>query len=146
MPIRLHSQPSDPFATLARFRQEIDRMFGAPAPAPRSLRSPGGRWSAPDNIYETDGALVVRLPVAGIDPAKIEVTVEDGTEINGFGAYLCSIVQGLASDVRVDVMGVADRTYEHAARGRQLEWVGLTAEGIADNVRARAAETSLSTA
>ena len=77
---------------------------------------------------------------------RLLVTVEDGTVVNGFGAHVSSVVHGMAADVRVDVMGVPDNTYEHAARGRQLEWVGLTAEGIANNVRARAAETSLSTA
>ena len=81
-----------------------------------------------------------------VENHKLLVTVEDGTKVNGFGAYVSSIVHDLTADVRVDVMGVPDRTYEHAARGRQLEWVGLTAEGIADNVRARAAEKSLSTA
>jgi 1-deoxy-D-xylulose-5-phosphate synthase len=81
-----------------------------------------------------------------VESHRLLVTVEDGTKINGFGAYLASIVSGMAGDVRVDVMGAADQTYEHAARERQLEWAGLTSEGIADTVRARAAEKSLSTA
>ena len=122
MPIRLHSQPSDPFATLEHFRQEIDRMFGAPAPAPRSCRSPGGRWSAPANIYETDGALVVRLPVAGIDPANIEVTVEDGT-------------------LRIEAERVNDApegAYHRAerARGRVVRVLALPARVDADEVSA----------
>ncbi|MCZ6857593.1 MAG: 1-deoxy-D-xylulose-5-phosphate synthase [Gemmatimonadetes bacterium] len=74
------------------------------------------------------------------------LTVEDGTVVNGFGSYLSSIVHGIAPDVRVNVMGVPDRTYEHAARSAQLASVGLSAEGIADRVRARAGEESLSTA
>ena len=74
------------------------------------------------------------------------VTVEDGTVVNGFGTYLSSVVRGIAPDVRVNVMGVPDRTYEHAARSAQLASVGLSAEGIADRVRARAGEESLSTA
>ncbi len=74
------------------------------------------------------------------------LTVEDGTVVNGFGSYLSSIVHRMAPDVRVSVMGAPDRTYEHAARSSQLALVGLSAEGIADRVRARAGEESLSTA
>ncbi|MCH7491347.1 MAG: 1-deoxy-D-xylulose-5-phosphate synthase [Gemmatimonadetes bacterium] len=81
-----------------------------------------------------------------VESHRLFVTVEDGTKVNGFGAYVASIVSGMTGDLRVDVMGAPDRTYEHAARGRQLEWAGLTSEGIAATVRARAAEKSLSTA
>ena len=77
---------------------------------------------------------------------RLLVTVEDGAEVNGFGAYVSATVHGMTAGVRVTVMGVPDRTYEHAARARQLAWVGLTAEGIADRVRARHAEESFSTA
>ena len=93
-------------------------------------------------IKPIDHALLATL----VENHRLLVTVEDGTKVNGFGAYVSSIVHDLTADVRVDVMGVPDRTYEHAPRARQLEWVGLTAEGIADCVRARAAEKSLSTA
>ena len=74
------------------------------------------------------------------------VTVEDGTVVNGFGACVSAVVHETAPEVRVKVMGVPDRTFEHAARSLQLAWVGLTAEGIAESVRARATEESLSTA
>ena len=74
------------------------------------------------------------------------VTVEDGTVVNGFGSYLSSIVHRMAPDVRVSVMGAPDRTYEHAPRSSQLASVGLSVEGIAERVRARAGEESLSTA
>ncbi|MDO8665103.1 MAG: 1-deoxy-D-xylulose-5-phosphate synthase, partial [Gemmatimonadales bacterium] len=68
------------------------------------------------------------------------VTVEDGTVVNGFGAYLAGMVQTIAPDVRVVALGAQDRIYEHAPRARQLEEVGLTAEGIAARVRALHAE------
>ena len=74
------------------------------------------------------------------------VTVEDATVVNGFGACVSAVVHETAPEVRVKVMGVPDRTFEHAARSLQLAWVGLTAEGIAESVRARATEESLSTA
>ncbi|HEX9727247.1 MAG TPA: 1-deoxy-D-xylulose-5-phosphate synthase [Gemmatimonadales bacterium] len=72
------------------------------------------------------------------------ITIEDGTMVNGFGAALAATVADLAPDVRVSVMGVPDRTYEHAPRAVQLASVGLCAAGIADRVRALAAKESLS--
>jgi 1-deoxy-D-xylulose-5-phosphate synthase len=73
------------------------------------------------------------------------VTVEDGVVTNGFGAYLAEQVQVLAPDVRVIALGATDKTYEHAPRAKQLESVGLTADGIASRVRAlHAKEAALS--
>ncbi len=77
---------------------------------------------------------------------RLVVTVEDGTVVNGFGAYVSSVVERMTSDARVVVVGVPDGTYEHAPRAQQLAEVGLTGEGIAQTVRALAAEESLSTA
>jgi len=74
---------------------------------------------------------------------RLLVTVEDGVVVNGFGAMLAGVVAGLAPEVRVVPLGAADRTYEHAPRARQLEEVGLTGEGIAAQIRALAAEESL---
>ncbi len=74
------------------------------------------------------------------------VTVEDGTAVNGFGACISTVVHETAPGVRVKVMGAPDRTFEHAPRSSQLASAGLTAEGIAESVRARATEESLSTA
>ena len=75
---------------------------------------------------------------------RLLVTVEDGTAVNGFGAFVASHVEAVAPAVRVAVMGAPDRTYEHASREQQLADAGLTAEGIAHRVRAWAAEESLS--
>lgn len=75
---------------------------------------------------------------------RLLVTVEDGTAVNGFGAFVASHVESVAPAVRVAVMGAPDRTYEHASREQQLADAGLTAEGIAHRVRAWAAEESLS--
>jgi 1-deoxy-D-xylulose-5-phosphate synthase len=71
---------------------------------------------------------------------RVLLTVEDGTAVNGFGAALAARVGDLAPEVRVGVMGVPDRTWEHAPRAQQLTEAGLTAEGMADRVRALAAE------
>lgn len=72
------------------------------------------------------------------------VTVEDGTEVNGFGAAASARLETLAPEARVAVMGAPDRIYEHAARASQLAHAGLTAEQIANRVRALAGEVSLS--
>ena len=71
---------------------------------------------------------------------RLLVTVEDGTVVNGFGAFLAESVQLIAPDVRVIALGAPDRIYEHAPRAMQLAEVGLTAEGIAARIRALHAE------
>jgi 1-deoxy-D-xylulose-5-phosphate synthase len=71
---------------------------------------------------------------------RLLVTVEDATVVNGFGAHLAVTVQTVAPEVRVIALGAPDRIYEHAPRAMQLAEVGLTAEGIAERVRALAAE------
>jgi 1-deoxy-D-xylulose-5-phosphate synthase len=64
------------------------------------------------------------------------LVVEEGTVINGFGAYMASVVASMESGVRVIAHGVPDRIIYAAARARQLAAVGLDAAGIAERVRA----------
>jgi 1-deoxy-D-xylulose-5-phosphate synthase len=64
------------------------------------------------------------------------LVVEEGTIVNGFGAYMAGVVSGLDTAVRVTTHGVPDRIIEQAPRQRQLAEVGLDAAGIADRVRA----------
>ncbi len=106
-------------------------------------------------LLETDGFHVTVVNCRFIKPMdrpmldsllkehRLLVTVEDGTTVNGFGAALAAVVEGAGADVRVGVLGAPDHCYEHAAREAQLAWAGLTAQGIADRVRALAAEGSL---
>lgn len=75
---------------------------------------------------------------------ELMVTVEDGTRVNGFGAQVAHFVSEARGQASIVVMGAPDRTYEHAARARQLAAVGLSAEGIAETVTAWRAEESLS--
>jgi 1-deoxy-D-xylulose-5-phosphate synthase len=63
------------------------------------------------------------------------LVVEEGTVINGFGAYMSSVIEQLDPAVRVGVHGVPDQFIEQASRRRQLELVGLDAPGIARKVR-----------
>jgi 1-deoxy-D-xylulose-5-phosphate synthase len=64
------------------------------------------------------------------------LVVEEGTVVNGFGAYMASVVQRLDPDVRVAVHGVPDRIIYAAPRARQLASCGLDSAGIAARVRA----------
>jgi 1-deoxy-D-xylulose-5-phosphate synthase len=64
------------------------------------------------------------------------LVVEEGTVINGFGAYMSAVIASIDPGVRVATHGVPDRFIEQAPRARQLALVGLDAAGIADRVRA----------
>ena len=64
------------------------------------------------------------------------LVVEEGTVINGFGAYIGAVIERQEPAVRVHTHGVPDRIVHAAARARQLAMLGLDAEGIARRVRA----------
>jgi 1-deoxy-D-xylulose-5-phosphate synthase len=71
------------------------------------------------------------------------VTLEEGTIVNGFGAYLAETVQTTHPEVRVVALGIPDRLIEQAPRAEQLEACGLTAAGIARRITALQQEESL---
>ena len=73
------------------------------------------------------------------------VTVEEGTVVNGFGAYLAETMQTLRPEVRVIALGVPDRLVEQAPRPDQLATFGLTADGIARRIAALVREESFET-
>lgn len=64
------------------------------------------------------------------------LTLEEGTVINGFGAFMSATIRRLAPNVRVSVHGVPDRIVYAAARARQLAQCGLDVPGIMARVRA----------
>ena len=64
------------------------------------------------------------------------LVVEEGTVVNGFGAFIASVVESMDSTVRVVAHGVPDRIIAAASRARQLAACGLDAAGIAEKVRA----------
>jgi 1-deoxy-D-xylulose-5-phosphate synthase len=64
------------------------------------------------------------------------LTVEEGTVVNGFGAFISAVIERHDPTVRVSVHGVPDRIMYAAPRQRQLARCGLDATGIADRVRA----------
>ncbi len=64
------------------------------------------------------------------------LVVEEGTVVNGFGAYMSALIGRIDGGVRVATHGVPDVFIEQASRARQLRVTGLDAEGIAERVRA----------
>jgi 1-deoxy-D-xylulose-5-phosphate synthase len=64
------------------------------------------------------------------------LVVEEGTVVNGFGAFISTVIARHDPTVRVSVHGVPDRIIHAAPRTRQLAACGLDAAGIAERVRA----------
>jgi 1-deoxy-D-xylulose-5-phosphate synthase len=62
--------------------------------------------------------------------------VEEGTVVNGFGAFMSSVIARYDSTIRVGIHGVPDRVIHAAPRARQLAMCGLDSTGIANRVRA----------
>lgn len=74
------------------------------------------------------------------------LTVEEGTIVNGFGAFMARELATMGYDLRslrLDAHGVPDRLIDHATRDEQLEELGLTPTGIAERARALAADAHL---
>jgi len=67
---------------------------------------------------------------------RLILVVEEGTVINGFGAFMSSVIAKQEAGVRVHVHGVPDRIIYAAPRTKQLADLGLDAAGIAERVRA----------
>ncbi len=63
------------------------------------------------------------------------LVVEEGTVVNGFGAYMAQVVSKLDSSVRITAHGIPDRFIYAASRLRQMAMCGLDAAGIANKVR-----------
>jgi 1-deoxy-D-xylulose-5-phosphate synthase len=64
------------------------------------------------------------------------LVVEEGTVVNGFGAYMTAVIARQDGTVRVHTHGVPDRIVYAAPRPTQLAALGLDAPGIAERVRA----------
>ncbi|MEO5567742.1 MAG: 1-deoxy-D-xylulose-5-phosphate synthase [Gemmatimonadaceae bacterium] len=67
---------------------------------------------------------------------RMILTVEEGTVINGFGAYMASVIGRRDGGVRISVLGVPDRIIHAASRKKQLAQCGLDTAGIISRVRA----------
>jgi 1-deoxy-D-xylulose-5-phosphate synthase len=63
------------------------------------------------------------------------LVVEEGTVVNGFGAYMSAVIAEHEPKAMVIAHGVPDRFIEQAPRAKQLASVGLDAVGISMRVR-----------
>jgi 1-deoxy-D-xylulose-5-phosphate synthase len=59
------------------------------------------------------------------------LVVEEGTVVNGFGAYMARVIDEIDPSVRVVAHGVTDELVDQAPRSKQLASLGLDARGIA---------------
>jgi 1-deoxy-D-xylulose-5-phosphate synthase len=63
------------------------------------------------------------------------LVVEEGTVVNGFGAFMTAVIEEVDATTRVVTHGVPDEIIEQAPRAKQLARLGLDAPGIAARVR-----------
>jgi HSP20 family protein len=73
----LLNYPNGLFGQFERLRRELDDMFGVPS-VPSSIRAVApGTWPAV-NVGRTPASLEIYAFAPGLDPAKIDVTVDRG--------------------------------------------------------------------
>lgn len=70
---------------------------------------------------------------------RVLVTCEEGSVVNGFGAFLAAHMQAKHPDVRVVALGIPDELVVQASRVDQLEHYGLSPARIAASVKAAVA-------
>jgi 1-deoxy-D-xylulose-5-phosphate synthase len=139
--------PTVPYATWERLREGQDVAILAvgtmvrPALAAADLLAAEGVDCAVVNcrfLKPMDEGMLAAL----VQRHRVLVTVEEGTVVNGFGAYLAETLQTTHPEVRVVALGVPDRLIEQAPRAEQLDTFGLTPDGIARRIVALRREES----
>jgi 1-deoxy-D-xylulose-5-phosphate synthase len=139
--------PTVPYATWERLREGQDVAILAvgtmvrPALAAADLLAAEGVDGTVVNcrfLKPMDEGMLAAL----VQRHRVLVTVEEGTVVNGFGAYLAETLQTTHPEVRVVALGVPDRLIEQAPRVEQLDTFGLTPDGIARRIVALRREES----
>lgn len=70
----------DPFRDLVSIQDELNRLFGRTYTGVESTRpSATGNWMPSMDVFETEDKIVATVELPGIDPADVEVEVEDST-------------------------------------------------------------------
>jgi HSP20 family protein len=67
-----------PFSGMSTLRKEMDRLFDRFGEFDLPDLRWSGEWTPALDVAETKDAIVVKAEVPGIDPAKIQVTLEEG--------------------------------------------------------------------
>jgi 1-deoxy-D-xylulose-5-phosphate synthase len=145
-PARVEAVPYGTWEQLREGKEDVAILavgtMVAPAVQAAEALAPEGVDCAVVNcrfLKPLDGAMLESLA----QRCKVLVTVEEGTIVNGFGAFLAETLQTTHPEVRVVALGVPDRLLEQAPRAEQLEIYGLTAAGIARRITALQHEESL---
>ena len=70
----------DPFRDLVSIQDDLSRLFGRTFTGVEPMRpAAAGSWMPSMDVYETENEIVAELELPGIDPDKVEVSVEDST-------------------------------------------------------------------
>jgi len=69
----------DPFRDLVSIQNELNRLFGRTYGGAEAGSGSSGNWVPPLDVFERDDMYVVAVELPGIDPADVEVSVEDST-------------------------------------------------------------------
>ena len=140
--------PAVPWATWERLRQGSDVAILAVGTMVQPALGAADRLSAEGVDCTVVNCRFLKPMDEGMLEALVQrhrvlVTVEEGTVVNGFGAYVAETLQTTHPETRVVALGVPDRLLDQAPRAEQLETVGLTADGIARRIVALRREESL---
>src|ERR671934_721699 len=69
----------DPFRDLMSIQNELNRLFGRTYGGGEAGSGSTGSWVPPLDVFESQDKYVVAVELPGIDPADVEVSVEDST-------------------------------------------------------------------
>jgi HSP20 family protein len=70
----------DPFRDLVSIQDELNRLFGRTFAGGESMRPTAtGAWMPAMDVYETEGSIVAKVELPGIEPKDVDVSVEDQT-------------------------------------------------------------------
>jgi HSP20 family protein len=68
----------DPFRDLVSIEDELNRLFGRTFAGVESTRpSATGTWMPSMDVFETEGEIVAKIELPGIEPGDVDVSVED---------------------------------------------------------------------
>jgi HSP20 family protein len=68
----------DPFRDLVSIEDELNRLFGRTFAGVESTRpSATGTWMPSMDVFETEGEIVAKVELPGIEPGDVDVSVED---------------------------------------------------------------------
>jgi HSP20 family protein len=70
----------DPFRDLVSIQDELNRLFGRTFSGSEMTRpTASGTWMPSMDVFETEDKIVAEIELPGIDPDRVDVSVEDST-------------------------------------------------------------------